>query len=264
MRCMPSMRRQGAERRASSCSSPAEQGLRPVGTPPRAAVVEERRACHSALPSPTARRKMVAPELRFLALAAMAATARAQGTSQPCTYAHTLSSLWFLRPCGMLLPPLCCSCPVRKLGVPFLYVRAADVCVNSACSVPRLTDISGIVATCCQNQAQPDCSDGFPAGCSVACAQELVPYEAQCHTMLSAFGSTMGLGFDLRELSTYVVGPDRHGGACSHTLALRNAAQLNGGSACGDMSARSQAVTDACCVESGVYQCGSGAQWQCK
>eukprot|EP01047_Picozoa_sp_COSAG01_P023294 COSAG01_NODE_1405_length_10451_cov_8.718998_7_plen_87_part_00 len=45
--------------------------------------------------APTARRKMVAPELRFLALAAMAATARAQGTAQVCTYAHTFSSLWF-------------------------------------------------------------------------------------------------------------------------------------------------------------------------
>ena len=57
-----------------------------------------------------------------------------------------------------------------------------------ACNLAMLHDIDSITPICCGGSEAADCSEGFPARCSPACASLVVPFWDDCSGTMSLMG----------------------------------------------------------------------------
>ena len=135
---------------------------------------------------------------------------------------------------------------------------------GQACDFQRVSDVHGILQICCEEMEDAECSTGFPATCTTPCAEAIVPFESDCHEPMEVMAGMGMFAFDVAALSSFVVGADRQGGACSHTYSLLNAARQTGGTSCDDTDSRAADVTASCCGQRGTYECTSGTPWGCE
>jgi hypothetical protein len=136
-------------------------------------------------------------------------------------------------------------------------------CDANACGFDSFNELNKILGSCCEStslgnaKASRDCSQGFPNTCTLACADRLVPFYADCHTMMSAMPAS-NFKFKLKELDLYV----QH---CQHTRELLEYSASTTTCAA-NAKAKEQRVLDvsaACCSHKGKFTCKNSVPWSC-
>ena len=76
--------------------------------------------------------------------------------------------------------------------LPLRWLLAACAAASGAdgCGFGSFDKLKGIEAVCCESAPSPDCSKGFPTVCTLACAKLIVPFEADCGTMMAKMESS--------------------------------------------------------------------------
>jgi hypothetical protein len=132
------------------------------------------------------------------------------------------------------------------------------------CNLGMLRDIDGIAPICCGSMSAADCSDGFPARCSPACAELLVPFWDDCAATMQMMGAGFFI-FDVHAMSDFM-------SPCQQTAALTASASQScaappadgGGSDGVQLESWVEEVNDACCSQHGINVCrdGDAVPWQ--
>jgi hypothetical protein len=139
---------------------------------------------------------------------------------------------------------------ILALGLPLAH----------GCNLGMLRDIDGIAPICCGSTSAADCSAGFPARCSPACAELLVPFWSDCAATMQMMGADF-VPFDVHALADFM-------SPCQQTAALTAgasescAAPADGSDT--QLETRVEQVNEACCSQHGINVCrdGDAVPWQ--
>ena len=134
---------------------------------------------------------------------------------------------------------------------------------SAACNLGMLRDIDGITPICCGSMtgasASDDCSSGFPARCSPACAELLVPFWDDCEATMQMMGASF-FTFDVHAMADFM-------SPCQQTASLTASAAQTCAAPTADTQLESwvEEVNDACCSQHGINVCrdGDAVPWQC-
>lgn len=127
------------------------------------------------------------------------------------------------------------------------------------CNLGMLRDIDGITPICCGSTSAADCSHGFPARCSPACAELLVPFWDDCAPTMQLMGGDF-FTFDVHAMADFM-SPCQQTAALTTTASQSCAAPADGS----DMQLESwvEEVNEACCSQHGINVCRDGdVPWQ--
>ena len=119
--------------------------------------------------------------------------------------------------------------------------------VAANCKLSDVMRINDIVASCCESQPGGTCADGFPATCSQACAEVLVPYWVECSELVNSLGDDTFPSFRIADLDSFVT-------PCQQTSALYQHALDSG---CGGAEIV-ESLNAACCEQEGENVCAAG------
>ena len=119
----------------------------------------------------------------------------------------------------------------------------------------QLDQFGDIAQICCESSTgAADCSAGFPATCTRACAELLEPFWTSCGTLVKLLGDMYAADED--ELDRFAKGQ------CHHTNLLFEHAAV--GTCPPEMlEAWTDDVNNACCQQNGVWECSDGTPWSC-
>eukprot|EP01046_Picozoa_sp_COSAG06_P069281 COSAG06_NODE_18824_length_866_cov_16.702738_1_plen_254_part_10 len=119
----------------------------------------------------------------------------------------------------------------------------------------QLDQFGDIAQICCESSTgAADCSAGFPATCTRACAELLEPFWTSCGTLVKLLGDLYAADED--ELDRFAKGQ------CHHTNLLFEHAAV--GTCPPEMlEAWTDDVNNACCQQNGVWECSDGTPWSC-
>lgn len=155
------------------------------------------------------------------------------------------------------------SLPTRYLvGVGVAVVTLSNLA--NACNLGMLHDVVSITPICCGSTAAEDCSQGFPARCSPACAELLVPYWDDCAATMQVMGPGF-FTFDVHAMSDFM-SPCRQTAALTASASETCAQPVPGGGGDGlQLESRVDQVNEACCSQHGINVCreGDAVPWQC-
>jgi len=149
---------------------------------------------------------------------------------------------------------------IRKDLAPLIFMLLAAAVVygqQSMCPIDQLDQFTDIGRVCCESSTgAADCSSGFPATCTHACAQLLEPFWTACGSLAMMLGDIYTV--DETAIDHFAKGQ------CHQTNVLFEHAAAAGSTCTEEMlAAMTDDVNSACCEQSGAYQCAAGTPWSC-